>query len=154
MDYLKLKTFLNDFSKHLKIINSDIQMIYSEPYHIKTQWNESIPFCDNNGIYLYVTKDNEILYIGKGEQKNGGGIGNRSWSHLGRHIKDVKMFPYHQWINDNNIEASIRNIITEGDFFLYTVKINPEYFSSLVEKYALTLVKDNLRHLPPLNTDL
>lgn len=154
MDYLKLKTFLNDFSKHLKKINSNIKMIYSEPYHIKTQWSESIPFCEDNGIYLYVTKDNEILYIGKGNPKNGGGIGKRSSKHLGTFDKEKKIFSYHQWIDDNIITESIKNIIAEGDFILYTVKINPEYFSSLVEKYALTLVKDKLGHLPPLNKDL
>lgn len=125
-------------------------------YDVKTKWfstdEAQIPNAIENGVYIYTSIENEVLYIGKGEYSSGGGIGYRSCSHLGRAVRDAdEMFPNHQWTADKDVKDSIKNCITKGNFYIWTLPIKPAHFISLVEVYLQTAYHDHYTNLPPLN---
>jgi hypothetical protein len=122
------------------------------PYHVKQEWNTQIPEAESNGIYIYTTVGKEVLYIGKGEYSSGGGIGNRSCAHLGRAVRNSEeMFPNHQWAKDGTVDETISNLLLRGDFLLWTLRVEPAHFVSLVEVYLQTVYEDSCRTRPMLN---
>lgn len=125
-------------------------------YDVKKQWfsdSEShIPKAECNGIYFYTKKNGEVLYIGKGEYSDKGGIGHRSCSHLGASNRgSSNMFPFHEWVDNEKIKTDIRGLIANGDFFIWTLPVEPGYFASLIEIYLQTSFKQMNAVLPPLN---
>jgi hypothetical protein len=124
-------------------------------YHVRNRWfsnsEAQIPYSASNGVYVYTSMDNEVLYIGKGEYSSGGGIGHRSCSHIGSAKRDSeKMFPNHQWVDDD-IDPMIKDSIAKGEFNIQTIPISPDHFVSFVEVYMQTLYFDKCNSHPPLN---
>ena len=125
-------------------------------YEVKEQWfskiDAKIPGAERNGIYIYATSDDKILYIGKGEFDGGGGIGYRACAHLGSVDRDSEiMFPNHQWVNETLVSQKIKDCIGRGNFYIWTLTIEPCHFVSLVEVYFQTLYREKCGKLPELN---
>ncbi len=144
---------LQKFQKNSKNFFPKLTISFSEHYAVKEKWStQQIPFSDDNGLYFYVSKEDEIWYIGKGEFTNGGGIGNRSCSHLGLFAKGKEnLFPFHQWINDVKVSKDIKENLSQGNFEIVTLQIIPAFFCSLIEVVSITLVAQSDKKLPALN---
>ena len=141
----------------------DIETEVSKSYDVKNHWFDNdkkistIPYAERNGIYIYTKRDEEILYIGKGEYDSGGGIGFQSCSHLGAATRNSEvMFENHQWKNetpdkDKEEMEEIKRIIATGDFLIWTIPVKPEHFTSLIEVYLQTFCIYISGELPKLN---
>jgi len=131
----------------------------SDEYHAKTRWfqpgsDSEVPLSKHNGVYAYTSVEGKIWYVGKGCRSGGGGIGQQSCSHLGKAIgdhTDGAQFPFHQWANDDSVEPRVRDALTAGDFFIRTVKIDPDLLSSFFEVLIQTVHEQTIGSLPPLN---
>ena len=155
-----MRILINQLTEKLEMLKNSIfphnfQMSGPFRYHVKNKgFSESeaqIPGSANNGVYIYTTTDNEILYIGKGEYSSGGGIGMRSCAHLGMPNRGSKvMFPNHQWVNEH-VDPTIKNLIERGDFCIWTFPIEPNHFVSFVEVYFQTIYFDLFKSYPTLN---
>ena len=123
-----------------------------KPYMPRTQWDQQIPLGGENGVYLYLSCDDDVWYIGKGVQAGGGGIGRRACSHLGRYERGAEeVFPYHQWKDDGDVAPDIRADVSKGRFHFLTAMVTPEEASTFVEAAMPVLCRVNDGELPPLN---
>ena len=125
-------------------------------YNVKKWWfsemESQIPQADQNGIYIYTDMNEAVLYIGKGEYHSKGGIGYRSCAHLGSVNKDSEeMFLNHQWIDDPVVNLGIKELIGKGNFLIWTLPIDPDYFISLAEVFLQTIYRQLNDKNPPLN---
>ena len=143
----KYRIFLNSIIPDaIKIEKRELQR-----YDVKTKWFTKgkigiIPSADKPGLYFYVTKEDEILYIGKGNQKDDGGIGRRVCAHLNKVEQDddgKPLFPYHQWKDYDMVGQTVKDLIKNGDFLIYTIEINPEVYVEAFETFLLTMALVN-----------
>jgi hypothetical protein len=142
----------------LKSISLTKGMVIGEPQYftVRKRWfssDDRIPDAEKNGLYLYVSENFDVWYIGKGQYKSGGGIGYRSCSHLGKSYRDQEeMFPYHEWAKDELVEQAIRESLSRGHFQIVTIVVEPIIFISLLETFLQTAYKlASKNELPPLN---
>ena len=158
MNINKVRRILADINS-IKPLGLSVEVDKLERYDVKTQWfnktNWRIPHGGENGIYIYsTTDDGEILYIGKGEYREKRGIGFRACAHLRKAEKKERMFPNHDWVHERKVSRERSKAIaaiTAGDFAIWTLPIDPEWFSSLVEVFLLTACKKNDKRLPIFN---
>ena len=124
------------------------------PYDVWKDWNvgKQIPFANENGVYLYVSRTGEIWYVGKGQFQAGGGIGNRACSHLGRTERNGDaILPYHEWRDGGAVLGEIPEQISQGEFSICTIRVAPDQYCSLVEVLLQSICFKVDDHLPPLN---
>lgn len=143
---------LQEFSRFDKrFITLKSISVSADRYQPKLDWNRQIPNADENGIYIYTNLEDEVLYIGKGEFANGGGIGTRSCSHVGARQEGEIMFGNHDWKNDGSVDQSVKDGIAKGEFLMRTIVVEPCTYSSLVEVYLQTVYYMTHSNHPPLN---
>jgi len=121
-------------------------------YCPRTQWGQVIPLAGENGIYLYVSDEDDVWYIGKGVQRGRGGIGRRTCAHLGpyKRVTD-QCFPGHHWRTDDRVADHVRIALSNGRFKILTAKVTPDKASSVVEALLLWICFATDGQLPPLN---
>jgi len=151
---MKIKILVQKLDEFKKLdLLKEIIIKELTPYDVKKQWvSDYIPYGNNNGIYFYTKMDEEILYIGKGEYTSKHGLSYRVCSHLGSVNRDSdEMFKYHQWADDETISTSIKQSLKNGDFLVWTLPVEPDYLTSLVEVYLQSFYRHINNCLPPLN---
>lgn len=130
-----------------------------DPYHVKSRWfdpdatRSQIPLADSNGVYMYVSRADEIWYMGKGCRANGGGIGKQACQHLGKPTRDdpaAVMFGDHCF-DRAGLDEDIHEALTQGNFYIRTIAIEPDYLCSFVEVLLQTMCYRGDGKLPPLN---
>lgn len=152
IDFNEIKLFLIKFTSEHKILFPAFTYEFGGPYHARNDWEKKIPLADENGIYFYANKGNEVLLIGRGEFAKGGGIGNRVCSHLGKaHKNEAIMFPNHEWKDDPGVLLEIQKTIESADFYIYTMKVDPSHYSQMMEVMAQSYCRIVGGCLPPLN---
>lgn len=119
----------------------------------KVSFRKEVPVergANNSGVYFILSKNDDILYIGKATNDN---IGKEIWSKLGSPeiIKenDIPRFSKSdlaQWAPNEHL----RQIIIQGDFKIAAILVSPKEISSLPEVYLQTWCT-RLEALPPLN---
>lgn len=125
----------------------DLVIMHSDAYHVGKNWDsDQIPFADDNGIYFLCSTENMILYIGKSEQTDGGGIGRRVWSAVKEGIKSK--------LSDIDLDDKLEKEILEGNFYIFTSKVSPGYYSCLLEIFALTVCCNKDGELPIFNKEI
>lgn len=126
-----------------------------EPYYVRDAWRkpDKIPHADNNGVYVYVSTQQKILYIGKGEYVGGGGIGNRACGHLGSaELGGETLFNYHRWKEDASVSQETQIMIASGNFYIHTIKVSPNVYCSVVEVLLQSIFSEGHdKRFPELN---
>jgi len=157
MGLLEIKEFVDEF-----IELSAAQFAQCEGRWLKKVEGRWIDRDDSelkgkHGVYFFTTLNQEILYIGKAHKAS---FTQRVWAHVNtpslerRTSPDrmgITIYPSHQWINDNKIDAAWKSAITSGDFDVWAIEIKPYYLASLMEIACLTYYWDCKEVLPPLN---
>jgi hypothetical protein len=149
----RLESTLHTVSEAL---GQEVRLKFSgQRYAVAEGWanRDTIPQAEENGVYLYVSEDDEVWLIGKGQQRGGGGIGRRSCSHLGAYQRDkAVLFPYHDWRDDDvrEVPGSVKASIASGAFSIATIAVTPDWYSSLVEVLAQTMVAAECGGEPPV----
>jgi hypothetical protein len=142
----------------LKGLDVTKALVVGEPqfFAVRDRWfspDDRIPGGEKNGLYFYVSNGGDVWYIGKGNFRNGGGIGYRSCSHLGKPERSrMEMFPYHEWAKDASVEQAIRESLSAGSFHIVTLVVEPASLIPLLETFLQTayLIASG-DALPPLN---
>lgn len=155
MNYKELLSSLDDLSYFLnkKIGGVNFKEIFN-PFEkpLIGNWtdkeNMPIPVKGDNvgnksGIYLFLTEDGTVLYIGKATKNN---LHERVWGHIQTpeesELKGWMIFPKNRFSKETDNEYN--EIIKNGKIRIGIVEIQPSEVSSLVEVYLQTI------HLPPL----
>jgi hypothetical protein len=137
---------LIEFTDYIKQNNNSIFSIeIVDDYRSIEDNNEHLQNAECNGAYIFYT-NREIIYIGMGDQTNGGGIGRRVLSHY--KIKDYSV--RYRW-NIDFLENEKQQELVKYGFNVATIKVEPTYYSSLIETYLLTAYRDKYNKLPIFN---
>lgn len=147
MTHSELLKQIDSFVELVREFSPDLQVSHlsSKEYFVKKHWEEDPPpFFRNTGIYFLLSKGEEILLIGKSEDK----IGGRACDHIkklseGRfHIKEGTNRP---------IDQKLSSEIAEGNFYISGSVIDPSYLSCLVEVFGLSICNREDGFLPIFN---
>lgn len=124
----------------------------SDAYDVRSRWDSKIPFADDNGIYFYIGPDGIVLYVGKADRSDGGGIGTEAsrWVQPYNPVGAV-MFPQHHWCNDPEVEDSVKSCIANGNFSIVTVKVEPSSIARYLEHLMILTCKMIDGDRPALN---
>lgn len=122
-----------------------VSHLSSKEYLVKNRWEGNAPpFFKQNGIYFFLTKDEEVVLIGKAENE----IGSRACAH----IKKLNESRFHIIEGTNRpVDQKLSSEIAEGNFYISGSVVEPSYLSCLLEVFALSECNKEDGFLPIFN---
>ena len=129
---------------------------FSKDYDVQRQWGSQsdpgIPYSERNGVYFDVSRDGDILYVGKADREKPGGIGNEVCRWLRRKKPSAGiMFPRHKWQRAKSVSEQLKRLVAAGSFVIVSTHITPSSQAEPVEKLVTCLSKILDGRPPPLN---
>jgi len=127
-NYEKVRDLITEYGGNYKI-DPEIGPIYSlYPEHtdIETEfsWPEnSWPFANRPGVYIFLTQEGDFLYVGKASMK--ATLGRRLTGH----------FSHVDYPNDKTCKT--KDVWKEHPFFVVTVSVREPYEAPSLEEYLI-----------------
>jgi len=157
MKYSKLIEYIDNFVEVNKTFFPDLKIIHSEvnEYQVKDHWEGNPPiWFRKNGIYFYLSKSEDVIYVGKADQQSGEGIGNEATTKKKiKYDKGEKAFLVK--LNGHcDKNPQLEKDITVGEFFITGSVVDPSYLSCLLEVFALSLCVEIEGQIPYFNNKI
>ena len=151
MIYSELIKKIDRFVELFKELFPNLEVLHSgsKEYLVKERWDESTQFFNENGIYFYLTKDEEVLYIGKAVHVSGKGIGNGAYGGIEK--IDEGRFNITKGEPNRQLDQELNSEIKEGNFYISGSVVKPSYLSCLLKVFALSECNSNDNVLPIFN---
>ena len=154
MIYSELIIEIDRFVELIKELFPNLEVLHSgsKEYLVKERWGESTQFFNENGIYFYLTKDEDVLYIGKADQVSEKGIGNRAYGDIEK--IDEGRFNIAKGKPNRQLDQKLSSEIKEGNVYISGSVVKPSYLSCLLEIFALSECKSKDKVLPIFNSKI
>jgi hypothetical protein len=119
-----------------------------EPF--KSYFREYFPsrdLKDSCGVYLVLSPDDDVLYVGKAAARN---LFRETYAKFGTPNPPGPLFPNHCW-TERTLPVPIKGVIEAGEFQLGFIVLESADAATDVESYLQKLAVESDGRLPPLN---
>lgn len=125
---------LNNFIEANKNIFPDLSLKFCDkPFNFfKDHAGQQVEFADKKGLFFFAFPNDEIILLGKSKTTIGESVSK------------------HQ----NDVNELVKNKYPENNFYIYTVRVRPAYYTPLMEAFALTTIFAGEGRLPVLNSKI
>lgn len=163
MQINELKKFLDQFHNESLRLFPNVQLKWlTDTTGIDGLWLDRVdaPLKNRHGVYIFITRDSKVLYIGKAQADNQD-ICGRVWAHVKTPNKDrdatatrenIIIYPNNEW-REHTAERSDQ-LIAGGRFLIWAAAIEPFHFAGLYEIAGLLFHKEKDGILPRYNKQL